>query len=92
MAWKTRKRTNTANRTIRIAATTLASCAEAEKKQRERGVDVWLAHLNPGVLAAVQLSPPGATLGRERMYFDLEEALAAWQAHRSRDTANGAPR
>ncbi|CAD6527902.1 SulP family inorganic anion transporter [Paraburkholderia sabiae] len=75
-----------------IEYTALKMLIEAEKKQRERGVFIWLAHLNPGVLAAVQLSPLGATLGRERMYFNLEEALAAWQALRSRDTANRAPR
>ncbi|CAN7668117.1 SulP family inorganic anion transporter [Paraburkholderia sp. SIMBA_054] len=69
--------------------TALKMLIEAEKKQRERGIAIWLVHLNPSVLAAVQLSSLGATLGQGRMFFNLEEALAAWQALHAPDTANG---
>jgi MFS superfamily sulfate permease-like transporter len=70
--------------------TALKMLIEAEKKQRERGIATWLVNLNPGVLAAVQLSSLGATLGHGRMFFNLEEALAAWHALRAPDAANSA--
>lgn len=56
--------------------TALKMLTEAEKKHRERGVLMWLVGLNPEVLAVVQRSPLGETLGRERMFFNLETAVA----------------
>ncbi len=60
--------------------TALKMLTEAEKQMRERGVAVWLVGLTPEVLAMVQRSPLGATLGRERMCFNLEQAIARYQA------------
>ena len=60
--------------------TALKMLTEAEKRLRASGVLVWLVGLNPGVLAMVQHSPLGQTLGRERMFFNLEQAVAAYQA------------
>ena len=60
--------------------TALKMLTEAEKRERAAGVLVWLVGLNPGVLAMVQRSPLGATLGRQRMFFNLEQAVAAYQA------------
>jgi SulP family sulfate permease len=60
--------------------TALRMLTEAEKREREHGVLLWLVGLNPGVLAMVQRSPLGATLGRERMFFTLEQAVARYQA------------
>ena len=60
--------------------TALKMFIEAEKKQREAGLTVWLVGLEPEVLAVVQRSPLGATLGRERMFFNLEMAVARYQA------------
>jgi anti-anti-sigma factor len=60
--------------------TSLKMLIEAEKRQRENGVTLWLVGLNPGVLAMVQNSPLGETLGRERMFFDLEQAVAKYQS------------
>ncbi len=60
--------------------TALKMLTEAEKRYRERGVFLWLVGLNPGVLAMVQRSPLGETLGRERMFFNLEQAVAKYQA------------
>jgi len=60
--------------------TALRMLTEAERKEREHGVFLWLVDLNPGVLAMVQRSPLGGTLGRERMFFTLEEAVARYQA------------
>jgi len=54
--------------------------AEGEKRQRERGVRVWLVGLNPGVLRVIQKSPLGEVLGREELHFNLEAAVAKFQA------------
>jgi hypothetical protein len=53
---------------------------EAEQRHRERGISLWLVGLNPGVLAMVQRSPLGETLGRERMFFNLEQAVSKYQS------------
>ena len=53
---------------------------EAEERHREIGVMLWLVGLNPGVLEVVQRSPLGKILGRERMYFNLEKAIAKYQS------------
>ena len=58
--------------------TALKMLTEAEKRQRERGVSLWLIGLNPDVLAMVQRSPLGGILGRERMHFSLEQAVAKY--------------
>ena len=58
--------------------TALKMLTEAEKRQRERGVSLWLIGLNPDVLAMVQRSPLGGILGRERMHFTLEQAVAKY--------------
>src|SRR6185369_10528374 len=60
--------------------TALRMLTEAEKGEREKGVLMWLVGLNPEVLAMVQRSPLGQTLGRERMFFTLEQAVAKYQA------------
>ena len=52
----------------------------AEKRHRENGVQFWLVGLNPGVLAAVQRSPLGEALGRDRMFFNLEQAVERYLA------------
>jgi high affinity sulfate transporter 1 len=56
----------------------LKALTDAEARLRERGVSLWLVKLNPTVLAMVQRSPLGATLGRERMVFNMETALARY--------------
>jgi hypothetical protein len=53
---------------------------EAEKRNRDRGILLWLVGLEPGVLAMVQRSPLGQTLGRERMFFNLEPAVAKYNS------------
>ena len=58
--------------------TALKMLTEAEKRQRDRGVSLWLIGLNPDVLAMVQRSPLGGVLGRERMHFTLEQAVAKY--------------
>jgi hypothetical protein len=45
--------------------------------------------LQPTVLATVQRSPLGKTLGRERMFFNLEQAVARYKAMTETVTARG---
>ena len=60
--------------------TALKMLTEAEKRSRERDVELWLVDLNPAVLAMVQRSPLGQVLGRERMFFNLEKAAERYRA------------
>ena len=60
--------------------TALKMLIEGEKRHRESGVWLWLVGLNPEVLAMVQRSPLGETLGRERLHFTLEVALDKYLA------------
>ena len=59
--------------------TALKMLDEAEKRNGERGVALWLVGLNPQVLDAVNRSALGARLGRERMHFNLESAVEAFR-------------
>lgn len=58
--------------------TALKMLSEAQKRQQERGVSLWLVGLNPEVLKMVQRSPLGETLGREAMHFNLETAVTKY--------------
>ena len=60
--------------------TALKALVEGEKRQRERGVRMWLVGLNPGVLRVVQKSLLGEVLGREELHFNLEAAVAKFLA------------
>jgi MFS superfamily sulfate permease-like transporter len=55
--------------------TAVKMLTEAELRQREQGVALWLGGLTPEVLEIVQRSP----LGRERRFFNMEQALAKYQ-------------
>ena len=52
----------------------------AEQRWREAGVMLWLAGLTPDVYAVVRRSPLGEALGDERMFLNLELAVANYQA------------
>jgi sulfate permease, SulP family len=56
----------------------LKALTEGEKRLAEQGVSMWLVGLNPGVLQMVQRSPLGKALGREKMQFSLELAVAKY--------------
>jgi hypothetical protein len=53
--------------------------AEAERKLHQSGISLWLAALNPEPLRLIQKSPLGTTLGRERMCFNLDQAVRNFQ-------------
>ena len=59
--------------------TALKALVEGERRQRERGVRMWLVGLNPGVLGVVQKSRLGEVLGREELHFNLEAAVAKFR-------------
>ena len=63
-----------------IEYSALKMLTEAEKRQREAGVAMWLADLTPEVYASVLRSPLGKTLGRERLLFNLEIAVDRYLA------------
>ncbi|HKP29969.1 MAG TPA: SulP family inorganic anion transporter [Gemmatimonadales bacterium] len=59
--------------------TALKALIEGEARLRQEGVTVWLVGLTPPVMDVVQRSGLAATLGPERMHFNLETAVAAYQ-------------
>jgi high affinity sulfate transporter 1 len=56
--------------------TALKMLIEAEKRNRERGIRLWLVGVNPEVLEMIRRSPLGEALGPDAMHFNLEIAVA----------------
>ena len=75
------------SRVTDIEFTALKMLIEADARMRERGVEVWLVGLNPGVLDVVRRSRLASTLGRERMHFNLVAAVARYQTLKSPGSA-----
>lgn len=59
--------------------TALRMLTDGEEKLREAGTMLWLVALNPEVLTVIQNSPLGSRLGRERMFFTLQQAVEKYQ-------------
>ncbi|HKF42011.1 MAG TPA: SulP family inorganic anion transporter [Thermoanaerobaculia bacterium] len=59
--------------------TALQMLTRGEKRGRDEGVALWLVGLNPAVLSMVQRAPLGQILGRERMFFNEETAVAKYK-------------
>jgi MFS superfamily sulfate permease-like transporter len=59
--------------------TALRMLTDGEETRREAGTMLWLVGMNPDVLAVVQRSPLWTRLGRERMFFNLEQAVIKYQ-------------
>jgi hypothetical protein len=51
---------------------------DAEKKLRESGMTLWLAALNPAALDVIKRTSLGKVLGRQRMFFNVEQAVSVW--------------
>ena len=64
---------------IDIEYTALKMLIDAEARLQRGGVTLWLASLNPQVLQMVQQSPLGRTLGRERMFFNVQAAVQHYE-------------
>lgn len=56
----------------------LKALIDAEKRNRDHGISLWLVGLNPHVLEMVQRSHLSGTLGRDAMHFNLEMAVASY--------------
>jgi hypothetical protein len=50
-----------------------------DEKLSEMGVTLWLAALNRDAFETVEKSSLGKTLGHERMFFNMQQALEAYQ-------------
>jgi sulfate permease, SulP family len=62
-----------------IEYTALQILTSAEEKLREGGISLWLTALNPEAFKVITRSPLGQTLGTERMFFNLADAVAAFE-------------
>ena len=72
-----------------IEYSALQMLIEGERRMTEGGVEVWLAGLNPGVLATVRNTGLDKRLGRERMLFNARAAIERYQARKA--TGGNAP-
>lgn len=59
--------------------TALKMLIDAEEKLCDQGVTLWLAALNPEALDMIRRTPLADKLGRERMFFTVEDAVDAYQ-------------
>jgi anti-anti-sigma factor len=59
--------------------TALRALIGLEEKLGDRGIELWLAALNPEALTVIKNSPLGKALGTERMFFNLREAVQAYE-------------
>ena len=64
---------------IDLEYTALKMLTDGEERLRRQGVTLWIASLNADVLEVVQRSPLGRTLGRERMFFNLQGAVQHYE-------------
>jgi high affinity sulfate transporter 1 len=63
-----------------IEYSALQALMEGEKRLTERGIVVWLAGLNPGVLEVIKHAGFDQRLGRERLLFNARAAIERYQA------------
>jgi MFS superfamily sulfate permease-like transporter len=61
--------------------TALKGLIEAEQQLRAAGITLWIAALNPAARRVVEQSSLGSRLGRERMCFNLQDAVERFQRH-----------
>jgi len=60
--------------------TALRMLIKGDENLRDAGISLWLAGLTPGALDVVRRSALGSQLGRERMCFDVPQAVSRYQA------------
>jgi MFS superfamily sulfate permease-like transporter len=58
----------------------LKMLTEAEERARSRGIEIWLAALQPEVLAMAKRSPLGEALGPDRIFSSLDTAVSRFRA------------
>jgi SulP family sulfate permease len=59
--------------------TALRALMRAEERLRGAGISLWLSALNPNALKAVRRSPLGGAVGAEHMFFNLRDAVRAFE-------------
>lgn len=68
-----------------IEYTGLKELAQLEVDLRESGIMLWIAALNSAAFKMVELSELGATIGHERMFFDLPSAVEHFESSKPID-------
>ncbi len=63
-----------------IEYSALQALMEGEKRMAEQGIAVWLAALNPGVLAVIRHAGLDKQFGRERLLFNAREVIERYLA------------
>jgi high affinity sulfate transporter 1 len=58
----------------------LKMLTEAEVRARAGGREIWLAAMQPNVLAVVQRSPLGEAIGRDRIFTSVDTAVTTFRA------------
>jgi anti-anti-sigma factor len=53
---------------------------DGEERHRARGVELWLVALNPEVRQVIERSPLWETLGRDRLFYNMEAAVQRYRA------------
>ena len=67
--------------------TALKALIGSEEKLRGMGITLWLTALNPAARQVVSRSPLAQTLGQERMFFNLRDAVRAYEERQGGVTA-----
>jgi high affinity sulfate transporter 1 len=65
---------------VDLEYTALKMLVTAEQNQRKLGKSVWLVGMNPNVFQVIRRSNLAEALGRDAMHFNLEAAVAKFQA------------
>jgi len=74
-----------------IEYSALQALMEGEQRVTERGIVVWLAGLNPGVLEVVRHAGLDQRLGRERMLFNARAVIERFQLLQASAGAGATP-
>jgi anti-anti-sigma regulatory factor len=59
---------------------------EAQDKLARNGVELWLVGLNPETFQRIRSSPLGQTLGDERMFPNLQQAVRFYREEEDDET------
>jgi MFS superfamily sulfate permease-like transporter len=66
--------------------TALQMLIEGERRMTDAGITIWLAALNPSVLASIRSSPLYERLGRERLLFNARAVIKKFTEESSAST------
>jgi MFS superfamily sulfate permease-like transporter len=64
-----------------IEYTALEMLDVGERKLQEQGIELWIAALNPSVLEILRSTELGRRLGRERLFFNVQQAVERYESH-----------